>query len=102
MGGTGSGNAFFDETAPGATGWITSENMADFMDEDGNFRMPTGATVIGGDDEAGTYDDADGDVGGNVGGAGSVRRRDEAGLDGEGGAAGAGSGDGESKWQRTS
>jgi nucleotide-sensitive chloride channel 1A len=98
----GDGNAFFDETAPGATGWITSENMADFMDEDGNFRMPTGATVIGGDDEAGTYDDADGDVGGNIGGAGSVRRRDEAGLDGEDGATGAGSGDGENKWQRTS
>ena len=41
----------FDETAPGATGWITSENMADFMDEDGNLRMPEGATVIGGEDE---------------------------------------------------
>ena len=41
----------FDETAPGATGWITSENMADFMDEDGNLRMPAGATVIGGEDE---------------------------------------------------
>lgn len=28
------------DQVPGAGGWITSENMNDFMDEDGNFRMP--------------------------------------------------------------
>ena len=27
-----------DLTAPGATGWITADNMDDYMDEDGNFK----------------------------------------------------------------
>ena len=72
----------FDETAPGATGWITSENMQDFVDEDGNFRMPEGGTVIGGDGE-------DGEALGQ--GAGRVRRASE--VDGEQEA--------EGKWQRT-
>lgn len=53
------GEPIFDETAPGATGWITAENMGDFMDADGNF---TG-TVIGGE-ELGP-------------GAGTVRQREE-------------------------
>jgi nucleotide-sensitive chloride channel 1A len=79
----------FDETAPGATGWITSENMAEFMDEEGNFRMPGGVTVIG---DEGEFEDAEDGVA-QVGGAGSVRRRDEAEE---------GDGEGESKWQRTS
>ncbi|GAB1733967.1 hypothetical protein NU195Hw_g822t1 [Hortaea werneckii] len=79
----------FDETAPGATGWITSENMADFMDEDGNFRMPEGATVIGGE-EAGEEENADGL------GAGAGRRRAANEVDAEDGAA-----QDETKWQRT-
>ncbi|KAK4542263.1 hypothetical protein LTR36_006916 [Oleoguttula mirabilis] len=74
----------FDETAPGATGWITSENMADFMDEDGNFRMPEGATLIEGDEE---------DVGALGAGAGRTRTADE--VDAEDGA------DDGAKWQRT-
>lgn len=32
---------------PGAGGWITSENLQDFMDEHGNFRMPQGALGAG-------------------------------------------------------
>ena len=79
----------FDETAPGATGWITSENMADFMDEHGEFRMPPGMTVIG--------DDVDGEGESSLGGgAGRVRTVDELddGRDGED--------DEDNKWQRTS
>lgn len=30
------------DTAPGAGGWITSENMHEFVDENGEFRMPEG------------------------------------------------------------
>lgn len=73
-----------DETAPGATGWITAENMDQYLDEDGNFR----GAVIGGEDE---------DLGP---GAGSVRPREEDdektnGVNGVGG-------DGhEEKYQRT-
>ncbi|KAI7247029.1 hypothetical protein KC343_g1532 [Hortaea werneckii] len=79
----------FDETAPGATGWITSENMADFMDEDGNFRMPEGATVIGGEE------DGDGEGADGLG-AGAGRRRAANEVDAEDGAA-----QDETKWQRT-
>lgn len=46
------GDGGFDETAPGASGWITAENMADFMDADGNLVMPGGGgplPVIGGE-----------------------------------------------------
>ncbi|KAH9882307.1 hypothetical protein J1614_000543 [Plenodomus biglobosus] len=48
-----------DESAPGATGWITADNMDEYMDEDGNFR----GTVLGGE-ELGP-------------GAGTVRQRDD-------------------------
>ena len=47
------GEEMEEDTRPGAGGWITSENMADYMDEDGNFRMPQGTTVIGGDGAVG-------------------------------------------------
>ncbi|GAB7351022.1 hypothetical protein MBLNU459_g1511t1 [Dothideomycetes sp. NU459] len=63
-----------EDTAPGAGGWITSDNMADFMDEDGNFVMPSSLGA----------------------GAGSVRTAEqfedapEDGMDGE-----------DSKWRRT-
>ena len=77
-----------DETAPGATGWITSENMADFMDENGEFKMPEGVTVIGDDSAEGTNG-----VNGLGGGAGRTRTHAEA--DAEDGA------DEEAKWQRT-
>jgi len=84
----------FDETAPGATGWITSENMADFVDEEGNFRMPEGGMVIGGEDEM----DGDGEEGGAGSlGAGAGRRRGaDALVDAEDGAV-----EDEAKWQRT-
>ena len=76
----------FDETAPGATGWITSENLHEYTDADGNFKMPEGITIIGDEGEEG---------GEQLGeGAGRVRRADEV----DGGEEGA---DGESKWQKT-
>lgn len=79
------GGGGFDETAPGATGWITSENMADFMDENGEFKMPEGATVIGDDGANGV----------NGLGEGAGRTRSAAEVDGEDEADDAG------KWQRT-
>ncbi|KAK5737631.1 hypothetical protein LTR17_006493 [Elasticomyces elasticus] len=78
----------FDETAPGATGWITSENMADFVDEDGNFRMPEGTTVLGGEEDV-NVEQANG-----LGpGAGTTRTAAE--VDAEDGA------EDDGKWQRT-
>lgn len=35
-----------DDSAPGASGWITAENMDEYMDEDGNFI----GTVLGGEE----------------------------------------------------
>lgn len=78
----------FDETAPGATGWITSENMADFMDENGEFKMPEGMTVVGADDEEGAN-------GTNGLGEGAGRIRTAAEADGEDGV------EDDTKWQRT-
>lgn len=75
------GEGGFDETAPGATGWITSENMADFMDENGEFRMPEGGVVYGGAESEGLGE-----------GAGRTRTADE--VDGE-------DAQDETKWQRT-
>ncbi len=49
-----------DESAPGAAGWITADNMDEYLDEDGNFK----GTIIGGE-ELGP-------------GAGTVRPRDNA------------------------
>lgn len=49
-----------DLTAPGATGWITAENMDEYLDENGNFV----GTVIGGEElgpGAGTVRQRDGD-----------------------------------------
>ena len=83
-------NGGFDETEPGATGWITSENMADFMDENGNFRMPDGATVIGGND--GGDENNIGSLGEGAGRTRTVAEREE---DEDGGA------EDETKWQRT-
>jgi nucleotide-sensitive chloride channel 1A len=82
--GQGFGGQGFDETAPGATGWITSENLHEYTDADGNFKMPEGVTVFG--------DEGD-DVQVLGEGAGRVRRADE--VDADEGA------DGEAKWQRT-
>lgn len=81
----GYGEQAFDETAPGATGWITSENLHEYTDADGNFKMPEGITVYG--DEGGD------DVVQLGEGAGRVRRADE--VDADEGA------DVDSKWQKT-
>lgn len=81
----GYGEQTFDETAPGATGWITSENLHEYTDADGNFKMPEGITVYG--DEGGD------DVVQLGEGAGRVRRADE--VDADEGA------DVDSKWQKT-
>jgi nucleotide-sensitive chloride channel 1A len=72
------GEDIFDETAPGATGWITAENMDEYMDEEGNFS----GMVIG--DELGP-------------GAGTVRTRDD--IDGTNGVNG--SDEHEGKYYRT-
>jgi nucleotide-sensitive chloride channel 1A len=48
-----------DDSAPGASGWITAENMDQYVDESGNF-----AGLVIGDDELGP-------------GAGTVRAREE-------------------------
>ncbi|KAF1346261.1 regulator of volume decrease after cellular swelling-domain-containing protein [Delphinella strobiligena] len=61
---------------PGPGGWITSENMHDFMDEEGNFRVPEGLGA----------------------GAGSVRTLEEARFEDAEGDDGA---DDELKWRRT-
>jgi chloride channel, nucleotide-sensitive, 1A len=77
---------------PGSGGWITAENMHEFVDEHGNW--------IGGDDN-GEGEEADGEGGdeGPLGpGAGTVRERDdEEHVDGDA----ANDGD-ETKWRRTS
>jgi nucleotide-sensitive chloride channel 1A len=62
---------------PGAGGWITSENMHEFMDENGNWTGPE-IPVLGA-------------------GAGQVRTRDEAAGEQEG----VGDEDEETKWRRT-
>jgi chloride channel, nucleotide-sensitive, 1A len=73
-----------DETAPGATGWITAENMDDYLDEEGNFR----GRVFG---------DAEGEE--DLGpGAGTVRQREETGEEHTNGVNGT---EADSKWQRT-
>lgn len=82
------GEGGFDDTAPGATGWITSENMADFMDENGNFKMPESVTVLGGDAEEHETQQSLG--------AGAGRARTAAEADAEDGAV-----EDETKWQRT-
>lgn len=74
------GEDILDDSAPGASGWITAENMDEYMDENGNF---TGM-VIGGDDLGP--------------GAGTVRTRDE----GDEGTNGVNGADGhEEKYHRT-
>lgn len=72
-----------DLTAPGATGWITAENMDQYADEDGNFRPATGEVIFG--EELGP-------------GAGTVRPREDDGEDQTNGVNGANQ---ETKWQRT-
>lgn len=76
-----------DETAPGATGWITSENMQDFMDENGELRIPEGTTVLDDEQEGGAEDRGLGE--------GAGRTRTAAEMDAEDGA------EEETKWQRT-
>ncbi|KAH7413629.1 regulator of volume decrease after cellular swelling-domain-containing protein [Phaeosphaeria sp. MPI-PUGE-AT-0046c] len=74
------GEDILDDSAPGASGWITAENMDQYMDENGNF-----AGMVIGDDELGP-------------GAGTVRTRDE----GDEGANGVNGTDGhEGKYHRT-
>jgi len=73
------GDDVLDDTAPGASGWITAENMDEYMDENGNFS----GMIIG--DELGP-------------GAGTVRARE----DGDEGTSGANGSDGhEGKYYRT-
>lgn len=85
------GDEEYDETAPGATGWITSENMHEFMDENGELRLPEGIPVIGGEEEEQEADGTDFRPLGQ--GAGRTRTADE--VDTADGA------EDETKWQRT-
>lgn len=50
------------EPEPGAGGWITADNMHEFMDENGEFRMPEGGLGAGAGSvrTADQFDDADG------------------------------------------
>jgi len=68
---------------PGSGGWITAENMHEFIDEDGNFIQDT-------DETAETAEDGDGELGP---GAGTVRGAPDDGKADH---------DDDSKWQRTS
>lgn len=73
----------FDETAPGATGWITADNMDNYLDEEGNFR---GEIMREGEGDqlgpgAGTVRPRDGDEEEHINGVEAVH--------------------GETKWQRT-
>jgi len=77
------------EPMPGAGGWITSENMHEFFDEEGNLRAPNGVTVLGGEED----NPAEGGLGA---GAGTIRTAD----DFEDADEGAVDGD-ETKWRRT-
>jgi len=91
----------YENAAPGAGGWITAENMAQFMDEDGNFRVPEqgdgeGGGVVG-TDGIGQEGEEEGLERGLGMGAGRVRRAEEFAdaeeveIDGED----------EAKWRRT-
>lgn len=53
------GDDLLDDSAPGASGWITADNLDEYMDENGNF-----VGMVMGDNELGP-------------GAGNVRQRDE-------------------------
>lgn len=79
-----------DLTAPGATGWITSENMAEFMDENGILRMPGSVTVVDGEDRGENQQHL---------GEGAGRTRTAAEIDAEEGSHENGGDD--AKWQRT-
>ncbi|KAK5093302.1 hypothetical protein LTR70_005018 [Exophiala xenobiotica] len=68
---------------PGSGGWITAENMHEFIDEDGNFIQDT-------DETAETAEDGDGELGP---GAGTVRGAPDDGK---------ADNDDDTKWQRTS
>ena len=86
------GEPVFDETAPGATGWITSENMDQYVDADGNFKMPEGVTFIGGEDDEAVNSATENGVEEPLGeGAGRTRTATEAGVERED----------ESKWRAT-
>ncbi|KAI5211625.1 hypothetical protein AUEXF2481DRAFT_29764 [Aureobasidium subglaciale EXF-2481] len=57
------------EPEPGTGGWITSENMQDFMDENGNFQMPEIGTLGAGAGSVRTADQfEDADAGDEVDG----------------------------------
>ncbi|KAF2702815.1 hypothetical protein K504DRAFT_508621 [Pleomassaria siparia CBS 279.74] len=76
-----------DLSAPGATGWITAENMDEYLDEDGNFRGSI--TIMGG-------------AGGALGpGAGTVRNREEGDEDHVNGVTSEGGAGHEHKYYRT-
>lgn len=77
--GSDDGEDIMDDTAPGASGWITADNIDEYLDENGNFK----GMVIG--EELGP-------------GAGTVRTRD----DGDEGSNGVNGADGhEEKYHRT-
>lgn len=86
------GESLFDETAPGASGWITSGNMDQYLDADGNFKMPEVVTFVGGEDDEAVNSPWENGVQEPLGdGAGRTRTATEAGVEMED----------ESKWRAT-
>lgn len=80
------------EPMPGAGGWITSENMHEFMDADGNLSLPNDIPVLGGEEnEINNVDGEDESLGA---GAGRTRTAAEV-EDADDGA------EEETKWART-
>lgn len=86
------------EPMPGTGGWITSDNMHEYMDSNGNFSLANNITVIGGEEEEQAEErgmDGAGENGGTLGaGAGRVRTAAEF-EDAEDGA------QDDTKWART-
>lgn len=59
------GEDVLDDTAPGASGWITAENMDEYMDENGNFSgMVIGEELGPGAGTVRTREDVEGDANG--------------------------------------
>lgn len=88
------GEEAFDETAPGATGWITSENMHEFMDEDGQFLNGDGGADMT-EEEAGEAGARPAEEAAAALGEGAGRTRTAAEVDADEDATE------DSKWQRT-
>ncbi|EME43564.1 hypothetical protein DOTSEDRAFT_25490 [Dothistroma septosporum NZE10] len=71
------GDAMDIDTRPGAGGWITSENMHEYVDENGNFRLPNGEFAFDNDEGRVVADE---EVNGILNGNGHVEEQEPLGL----------------------